>query len=147
MEKKDWVIISQLRSDARKPVSTISNAVDLCRETVAKRIEKYNSIIRKYTVLLDFQKIGLIHVLMNVTIINEDKEVFERYMQQHPCLNTFYQTSKGYAVEMVFQNALEADKFVTALSSAFAITEKQVWVIEKQLAQECFLEKMREAYD
>lgn len=146
MEKKDWVIISQLRSDGRKPVSTISSAVHLCRGTVAKRIEKYDSIIRKYTVLLDFQKIGLVQVLVNISL-NEEKGVFERYIQQHPCLNTFYQTSKGYAVEMVFQNAIEADKFVNALSSAFAITEKQVWVIEKQLAQECFLVNMREAHE
>ncbi len=142
MEKKDWCIISQLRSDARKPVSTISNTVHLCREAVAKRIEKYTPIIRKYTVLLDFQKIGLVHVLMNVSV-SEEKEIFEKYIQQHHGLNTFYQTSNGYAIEMVFQNAFEADEFVNALTCAFAIQEKHVWVIEKQLAQECFLENMR----
>ncbi len=143
MEKKDWNIISQLRSDARKPVSTISSTVNLSREAVTKRINTYNMFIKKYTVLLDFQKIGLVHVLMTISI-TEDHEIFEKYIQQQHGLNTLYQTSNGYAMEMVFQNSFEADEFINALNRGFVIQEKHVWVIEKQLAHECFLENMRQ---
>ena len=60
LDDKDRKILWQLMGDGRKSVVEISNELDLPRATVQERIRKLKEkgVIKKFTVLLDYAKIG-----------------------------------------------------------------------------------------
>ncbi|MFA6888309.1 MAG: AsnC family transcriptional regulator [Candidatus Woesearchaeota archaeon] len=142
MKENDMQILSCLRSDARMSLMTISKAVNMCRTAVRKRLKQYETSIEKYSLLLNFQRMGFFHVIFFITLAKEDKEIFGKYIQQHPYLNTLYEiTDADYAGEMVFKTHAEVEDFFNALENAFTITEKQVFLIKKQVTKECFLQQ------
>ncbi|OYT62611.1 transcriptional regulator [Thermoplasmatales archaeon ex4484_30] len=61
IDEKDRAIISVLRKNARETTKDISKAIKLPRTTVSERIKKMveRGIIKKFTVTLDYEKIGL----------------------------------------------------------------------------------------
>ncbi|KAA0003323.1 MAG: Lrp/AsnC family transcriptional regulator [Thermoplasmata archaeon] len=61
IDEKDKIIIDELRKDARKPTKVIAKAIKLPRTTVGERIKKMieRGIIKKFTIMLDYEKIGL----------------------------------------------------------------------------------------
>ena len=60
LDDKDRKILWQLVGDGRKSVVEISDELDLPRATVQERIRKLKEkgVIKKFTVLLDYAKIG-----------------------------------------------------------------------------------------
>ena len=61
IDEKDRAIIAVLRKNARETTKDISKAIKLPRTTVSERIKKMveRGIIKKFTVTLDYEKIGL----------------------------------------------------------------------------------------
>jgi Lrp/AsnC family transcriptional regulator, leucine-responsive regulatory protein len=60
MEEKDEIILRKLRADSSQPVSELAAELQLPRTTVQERIKKLvqNGIIRRFTLQLDYAKIG-----------------------------------------------------------------------------------------
>ncbi|KJE48549.1 transcriptional regulator [Acidiplasma aeolicum] len=60
MDKKDTKIIEYLKEHGRDKISDISNALQMPRATIFERMErlKKEGFIRKYTVDLDYEKLG-----------------------------------------------------------------------------------------
>jgi len=60
MEEKDEIILRKLRVDSSQPVSELAAELQLPRTTVQERIKKLvqNGIIRRFTLQLDYAKIG-----------------------------------------------------------------------------------------
>ncbi len=161
-DTKDLLIVSQLRENARAPVHHISRAVKLCRATVTEKVKELQSnIIRQYTCLVDFHALGYgLRLSFILTLAEEDKLIFCRYIQQHPCANNLYivnyvdqlridtilnKTRDGsdYLVEMVFRNNTEADRFLSSLQNAFTILHLHVFIIEHDVLRESFLQNPR----
>ena len=142
MDKHDFLIVSELRTDARAPVLSMSDTLCLSRVTIAQRLKKLRqTIIRKYTALVDFRKLGFsVKLLFSITLAPHDKTVFAKYIQEHPSLNNFYSTAYGadYLVEMIFQTQTEAECFLERLSSAFSIVQQQVYYLDQELVRESF---------
>jgi DNA-binding Lrp family transcriptional regulator len=61
MDEKDKLILFELLQDCRQPISKIAKAVKLPQQTVSYRISKLekDKIIKKYTINIDYQKLGL----------------------------------------------------------------------------------------
>jgi len=61
IDEKDKLILGELAKDARLPTKRIAANLDIPRVTVHTRIEKMKleGIIKKFTILKDFKKIGL----------------------------------------------------------------------------------------
>lgn len=145
MKTKDFLIVSHLRSDARKPILEISTALRISRFTVTDRLRTLQrTVIQKYTALLDFRKLGYFHLCFSITLSEEDKEIFCRYIQQHSFLNTLYklQENGDYFVEMFFPARDEAEEFLSSLQHAFSITQLHLFFVEKPLVQESFLPQL-----
>ena len=142
MDKHDFLIVSELRTDARAPVLFISDTLRLSRVTIAQRLKKLQeTIIRKYTALVDFRKLGFsVKLLFSITLAPHDKNIFAKYIQKHPSVNNFYSTAHGadYLVEMIFQTQTEAERFLEQLSSAFSIVQQQVYYLDQELVRESF---------
>jgi len=136
------LIVSELRSDARAPVLSISGTLRLSRVTITQRLKNLQQhIIQKYTTLVDFRKLGFsIKLLFSITLASHDKDVFAKYIQEHPSLNNFYSTTHGsdYLVEMIFQTQAEAEQFLHCLSSAFSIVQQHVYYLDQELVRESF---------
>jgi DNA-binding Lrp family transcriptional regulator len=61
MDEKDKLILFELLQDCRQPLSKIAKEVRLPQQTVSYRIAKLEKekIIKKYTINVDYQKLGL----------------------------------------------------------------------------------------
>ncbi len=61
IDEKDKLILEELAKDARLPTKRIAANLDIPRVTVHTRIEKMKQegVIKKFTILKDFTKIGL----------------------------------------------------------------------------------------
>ncbi len=61
IDEKDKLILEELAKDARLPTKRIAANLDIPRVTVHTRIEKMKleGVIKKFTILKDFTKIGL----------------------------------------------------------------------------------------
>ncbi|TET29236.1 MAG: Lrp/AsnC family transcriptional regulator [Candidatus Heimdallarchaeota archaeon] len=61
IDEKDKRILEELAKDARLPTKRIAANLDIPRVTVHTRIEKMKleGVIKKFTILTDFKKIGL----------------------------------------------------------------------------------------
>ena len=139
---KDYLIVSLLREDARKTIRSIAISTDMCRVTVAHRLcFLQHQVIRKYTALVDFQKIGFcVRVLVSITLASQDIAIFGRYIQAHPALNNLYKTTKDsdYFFEMIFETQKELHVFLNDIHTAFAITDLKLSFIEQELVRESF---------
>lgn len=139
---KDYLIMSLLRQDARQSLQNISSTISMCRVTVAHRVAYLQKeVIRKYTALVDFQKIGYTtRVLLNITLAPQDKLVFGRYIHGHPALNNLYKTTHGsdYLLELVFTTKIEYAQFMEDIHYAFSIQAFTVSFVEQELVRESF---------
>jgi DNA-binding Lrp family transcriptional regulator len=61
VDEKDRLILEELAKDARLPTKRIATNLDIPRVTVHTRIEKMKQegVIKKFTILTDFKKVGL----------------------------------------------------------------------------------------
>ncbi|NHJ87934.1 MAG: Lrp/AsnC family transcriptional regulator [Asgard group archaeon] len=61
IDDKDRLILDELTKDARIPTKRIATTLDIPRVTVHTRIEKMKEegIIKKFTILADYEKLGL----------------------------------------------------------------------------------------
>lgn len=61
IDEKDKLILEELGKDARLPTKRIASNLDIPRVTVHTRIEKMKleGVIKKFTILKDFKKLGL----------------------------------------------------------------------------------------
>jgi len=142
MHTTDMQIVSQLRQNARMPVFYLSKAVKRCRATVTYRLKELQSkVIQQYTVLVDFSALGYLRLLFSVSLDNQEKDVFCRYMIHHAALNNLSQTTNGpdYFIEMIFADRNEAEEFLSSLQKGFRLTQLQYFFVEKDLVREDFL--------
>ncbi|MBI5003419.1 Lrp/AsnC family transcriptional regulator [Candidatus Woesearchaeota archaeon] len=145
--RNDLRLLARLRTNARQPVLALSKGLDLCRITVTKRLQLLqNSVIQKYTALLDFNQLGFpIRVQLSVHPALEDRSVFERFIRQQGCLNNLYAADgSGYIADLVFQTQIEADRFLSQLDTAFSFVDKQVYFITQELVRESFFHNVLE---
>jgi Lrp/AsnC family transcriptional regulator for asnA, asnC and gidA len=83
LDKLDWDILRMLQSNANRTYSEMGRRLRVAHSTVyerIKRMEQYG-IIKKYTVFVDFEKLGKKYVTAIMTIFTDPKlteEVAER---------------------------------------------------------------------
>lgn len=68
MKKKDERILALLRENSRISVTELSKRLGIPDTTVHYRMKKLSEIIKKYTVLLDYEAIGLSLYLLRIDI-------------------------------------------------------------------------------
>ena len=142
-EKKDLVVLSHLRNNARMSLVELSKKMDVPVSTVYSWVNSYeNNEVKKYTALLDFAKLGF-HGRIYLAIKAADaakREELALYLKSHKCINSLFRINFGYhyLVEAVFKNIGEAESFITELEEKFGI-EKHVFNVIEELKKEEFL--------
>jgi len=115
LSKKEKIILKHLRNNARKSISQIAKEEKVpFLELVEAFINVDSRIIKKYTTLLDFEKIG--YPIRSIFILNGDKEVLNGFLTTHPNINNVSRLSdNGFYAEAAFRSMKEYYEFNSVL--------------------------------
>jgi DNA-binding Lrp family transcriptional regulator len=143
IKKKDLMLASYLRQDARIPLTTLSRKSGVPVSTIFDRIRSgAGEVILRATALLNYPKLGY-HTRATVLIKakKETKEQMRNFLMQSCNVNSLYKINNGYdfMADFIFRDACELEDFVSDLDEKFGVKVKDVHYIIEDLKQEDFL--------
>ena len=144
MKQNDLIILSHLRKDARKSMVELSKQTGIPASTIYDRVNAHEkNSIKKYTALLDFEKLGFngrIYVALRSEGLKDRENLFI-FLKNHKCVNSLYKVNFGfhYLFEAIFRNIGEAESFLQELQEKFQLTEKRVFSVVEEVKKEEFL--------
>jgi len=140
--RKDVLLISYLRKDARGSLTSISRYTNIPISTLFDRLKVINnSFIKKNTCLLNFGKLGYdIRVTLLLKAHENSKDELRKYLEFNQNVNNMYRVSNGYdfLVEAVFKSLKEMDFFIEKLRS-FNLSDSKEYFILEEVKRESFL--------
>ena len=124
MKRKDLLILSYLRRDARQRLTNISRRTHIPVTTIYDNVRRYEKeFITKHSSLIDFRKLGF-NAKTNVALkVGSNRSEVLDYLQDHPNVNSLYRTDSEYdlLVELVFRELRDVDDFLSGLKGKFDI--------------------------
>lgn len=141
LDEKELMILSHLRTDARKNLSKIARATNIPVSTVFDKIKKYDhSIVERYTPILNFAELGYIKVSFTFSADGDDRQKLKQHILNNKNVNTAFTTNEGkcFFVEGIFKDEGEIELFTDELDQ-YDITEKKEHHIHEELKKEAFL--------
>jgi DNA-binding Lrp family transcriptional regulator len=142
MRKKELMLLSCLRSNARETLTSISKKTKIPISTIFDKLKEYEKgFIRKHTSLIDFKKLGYdirIHLLLK---IQRDKRTsFETFIMANQSVNNVFRINNiyDYFVEAIFRNIKDFQEFADKLES-YGVSEITEHFVIDELKRETFL--------
>jgi DNA-binding Lrp family transcriptional regulator len=141
--KKDLLIVSNLRRNARETLTNMSKATHIPISTIYDKLRLHEGgLIKKHTCLLDYNKLGYstrANVMLRVD--KPDREALKVYLVKHNNVNSVSKINNNYdfMAEMVFREIKELEDFLETLEDRFKIKAKQVFYIIEDIKREEFL--------
>lgn len=117
----DKKIIDELNHNSRLSMSELGRRVNLSSPSVTERVRQMESfgIIKKYTLEVDYEKLGLpIQCIIEATVKNGDYKSFKSFIEQLPNVEFCYRIagSACYMIKMQFETFRYAEKFIDEVS-------------------------------
>ncbi|MFP7202844.1 Lrp/AsnC family transcriptional regulator [Lysinibacillus halotolerans] len=117
MDKK---ILDELLQNSRLSMSELGRRVNLSSPSVTERVRQMESfgIIKKYTLEVDYEKIGLpIQCLIEATIKNGEYQSFKQYIASLSNVEFCYRIagSACFMLKMQFDTLAKAEEFIDAV--------------------------------
>ena len=135
LPKKDLLILTELRQNARETLTNISKKTSTPISTIYDRLKSYkDNIVTKYTTLIDFSKLGY-NARANI-MVKVDRSVrgeAKNFLLNCHNINSVYKISNGFdfLIEGVFRNVKDVEDFIDVLGGKFKLDKIQVhYVIE-----------------
>ncbi|MBW2963988.1 Lrp/AsnC family transcriptional regulator [Candidatus Woesearchaeota archaeon] len=145
LKRKDLLILSYLRNNARQRLTSISRRTHIPVTTIYDNVRRYEKrFIIKHSSIVDFRKLGF-NAKANLALkVNGARGELLSYLQEHPNVNSLYRTDSEYDVmaELVFRELKDVDEFLEALSSRFQIEKSLVLNVKEDLKREEFMSKL-----
>ena len=143
LSERDLLIISHLRKDARKNLTTMSKETGIPVSTIFDRIKtQENGIIKKHTAIIDFSKLGYTtRINLMVKAKKEQKEELKNYLAKQENVNSVYKINNSYdfLVDGVFMNIKGFEEFLERMDDRFDIEAKEVYYIVDEIKREDFM--------
>lgn len=135
LKEKEILILGHFRNDARISLTKLSKITKVPVSTIFDKIKEYKktNLIRKYTSLIDFKKLGYeIRTLMLVSSSKESREALQKFFVSHPRVNNVFRINNGFdfLVESIFRNMDELDQFTRAIDEFGPLEKKEFFVME-----------------
>ncbi|MGE7926088.1 Lrp/AsnC family transcriptional regulator [Viridibacillus arvi] len=113
----DKNILDELHNNSRLSMSELGRRVNLSSPSVTERVRQMESfgIIKKYTLEIDYEKVGLpIQCIIEATVKNVDYKSFKNYIEKLPNVEFCYRIagSACYMLKMQFETFAKAEKFI-----------------------------------
>lgn len=142
ISKKELLIISCLRDNARSKLTRLSKLTKIPVSTIFDRMKAESNIIKKYTTLIDFQKLGFSTIAkIALKVKKEDREKLKNYLLKHKSINSLYRINNGFdfLIEGIFRDLKELEEFLESVEEKVKLKTKQVYYIIDDLKRESFL--------
>jgi len=146
MDKKDLLILSNLRMNARASLTDISKSTKVPISTIFDklRVHQNEKLIKKHTALLDFNKLGYpVKAKILIKVNKNKKEEIRNFLLYHPNVNSLFQISNGYnfLIEVVFKQISQLEEFSERLEDKYDVRTKQVFFVIEDIKREEFMSK------
>lgn len=142
MDETGIMILSHLRSDARKSLVEVAKETGIPVSTVYDKVRKYEkSIIKKHSSIIDFQKIGYNIRVMMLVKLKKDEE-FRKLANSHSSINSVFKLNEHsmYLIDCIFMYMGEMEDFLAHLEKC-DVEEKDMHFISEEVVRENFLAK------
>ncbi|MFH1064323.1 MAG: Lrp/AsnC ligand binding domain-containing protein [Candidatus Woesearchaeota archaeon] len=145
LKRKDLMILSYLRNNARQRLTSISRRTHIPVTTIYDNVRRYEKrFITKHSSLIDFKKLGFNAKTKIALKVGGSKAELLTYLQDHPNVNSLYRTSSDFDVlaELVFRELRDVDEFMETLKGRFDVEKSLVLNITEDLKREDFMGKV-----
>ncbi|MBW2967263.1 Lrp/AsnC family transcriptional regulator [Candidatus Woesearchaeota archaeon] len=145
LKRKDLLILSYLRSNARQRLTSISRRTHIPVTTIYDNVRKYEKhFIIKHASIIDFRKLGFTAKTKVALKVNGPKQEVIGFLQDHPNVNSLYRTDSEFDIlaELVFRELRDVDAFIENLKSRFSIDKSVVLNITDDIKREDFMSKL-----
>ena len=143
MNKKELLLISFLRNNARETITNISKGTNMPISTIFDMIKRYEkNVIMKHTALIDFSALGYnTRVNIMIGVDRKAREDLKKFLKSEQRVNTVYRINNGFdfIVEGIFKNVKELQEFIETIEEKFNITKREVFYIIDDIKREDFL--------
>lgn len=112
LTQKQLSILSELRADSRQHLSMIADKLGLASSTVFDNYKILSQYIKKYTTLVDFEKMGY-SLRINFIFRIKNKDILKDFLLKNKNVNSIYQVNNKHTflAECFFRNINEAYEF------------------------------------
>ncbi|TCN20420.1 Lrp/AsnC family transcriptional regulator [Mesobacillus foraminis] len=122
----DRKILDELIENSRLSMSELGRRINLSSPSVTERVRRMESlgIIKKYTMEVDYTKIGLpIQCIIEATVKNGDYNSFRKFIERLPNVEFCYRIAGNacYMLKMHFDTFAKAEEFIE-LANPYAHT-------------------------
>ncbi|MBI2129097.1 Lrp/AsnC family transcriptional regulator [Candidatus Woesearchaeota archaeon] len=144
--KKDVEILSHLRNNARKRITSIARETNIPATTIYDkvRIHEKKGLVKKSIALLDFSKLGyLTNAHFAVRAKRDSRKNLQEFLMSQPNINSLYKVDYGFdfLFEAVFKDLADAESFAEKLEENFDVEEIKKFHVIEELKKEEFLSK------
>lgn len=140
--KKDIILMTFFRNNARENLTKISRATAIPVSTIFDKLRDFEKdLIKKHTTLIDFKKIGFdIKINMLVKVARASRDEMRQFLIKNENVNSLFRINNGFdfLIEAVFKDMNSLQRFSEMLEK-FIIEEKQEMFILEDIKRECFL--------
>lgn len=142
LDKKDILILAELRKDSRQSLADISRKTGIPVSTIFDKLIKLNKdVLKKNVSLFDFDKMGY-GVRVNFIIKCKKERGIKDFLLSNTNINSAYRINNGgdFLIECIFKNLYELEIFKEELAN-FGIEDLKEHHIVEEIKKEEFLTK------
>lgn len=140
---KEKALLSNIRSNARETLTTISKRTGIPISTIFEKLKRYEKrFITKHTTIVDFNKLGYsTRATLFLKTRAENRTELGNHLKAHPNINNVFRINNGYdfMAEAIFKDIQELQNFIEQLELDYAITDQQTHMIIEDVAREVFV--------
>lgn len=144
LSKKELLILSCLRQDARQTLTTLSKKTNIPISTIYEKLKLYNKgLIKKNACLIDFGKLGFnTRVQLLLKVNKNDRDSLREYLESHFNVNSIFKVSNGFdfMVDGVFRHIKDLEEFNENLEERFSIKKNEYYFVIDELKKEAFMD-------
>lgn len=117
----DRMILDELHNNSRLSMSEIGRRIKLSSPSVTERVRQMESfgIIKKYTLEIDYEKLGLpIQCIIEATVKNGDYKSFKNFIQNLPNVQFCYRIAGNacFMIKVQFDTFSKAEQFIEEIN-------------------------------
>ena len=144
LSKKEMVILSCLRQDARQTLTTLSKKTNIPISTIYEKLKSYNKgLIKKNACLVDFGKLGFnTRAQILIKVDKKDRDSLRDYLKSNFNVNSIFKVSNGYdfMVDGVFRHIRDLEEFNESLEERFNVKRNEYYFVIDELKKEAFMD-------
>ncbi len=142
-DKKDILVLSSLRQNARETLTKMSRQIDIPISTIFERMRQHEKtkLIQRHTTILDFEELGFnTRAALLLKGKKETRESLKSYLQVHRNVNSIFKVNNGvdFIIEVVFKQIKDVEQFIEVLEDKFG-AKAQVYFLIEDIKREAFM--------